>query len=150
MKLSVKGVIILLLIQVLVACTKAEPEHAWLSGDEHQRIATVAEHLRGNDLVMWEVRYRHNELYEAIVSGNSELAIYQLRKMEVAMIKGMERRPKRRASYEWFFQTAIPAMHNSLKNAEGLDGYKTFTSQCVQCHSMENVGFMPVDTPWQE
>lgn len=149
MKRFGKGLIIVVLIQLLGACTKSEPEHSWLSGDEFQRIDTVAEHLRGNDLVMWEVRYRHNQLYEAIVSDNYEFAIYQLKKIEVAMRKGMERRPNRRASYEWFFQTAIPVMENSLKNTEGLDGYKAFTNHCVQCHGMENVEFMPVDTPWE-
>jgi cytochrome c1 len=150
MKKYAGGLIILVLIQGLVACTKPEPNHAWLSGDEYQRIDTVAEHLRGNDLVMWEVQYRHNQLYEAIVSNNSELAFYQLKKIKVAMSKGMERRPKRKESYEWFFQTAIPAMENSLNNTDGLNGYKVLTNHCIQCHAMENVEFMPVDTPWKE
>ena len=145
-----KGLIIVMLITLLGACTKSEPEHSWLSGDEFERIDTVAEHLRGNDLVMWEVQYRHKQLYEAIISDNPEFAVYQLKKIEVAMRKGMERRPKRKASYEWFFQTAIPVMEDSLKNAEGLKGYKTLTGHCIQCHGMENVAFMPVATPWKD
>jgi hypothetical protein len=149
MKNIAGALLVMCLIQILSACTKLEPKHPWLSGDEFQRIDKVAEHLRGNDLVMWEVGYRHNELYDAIVSNNTQLAQYELKKIEVAMRKGMERRPKRKDSYEWFFNAAIPPMQESLNNSQGLDGYKAFTSQCVQCHVMEKVEFMPVDRPWE-
>lgn len=133
---------------VLLSCKKEEPEHSWLSGNEYERIETVSTHLRGNDVVMWEVEFRHKKLWDAIITGNDEYAQYQLKKIELTMRQGMERRPKRRESYEWFFKTAIPPMTKALEDGKGKEAYKVFSSHCATCHAMEKVPHMPVATPW--
>ena len=72
---------ILLLTQIaLSSCTHNQPEHKWLSGNEYERIDTLAKHLRGNELVMWEVDFRSQKLYEAIQTRNEPYALYQLKK----------------------------------------------------------------------
>lgn len=141
-------VLLIILTMMISSCQRPEPKHPWLSGNEYERIDVVAEHLRGNDLVMWEVDYRHSKLYNAIVSQNKEYALYQLKKIELSMRKGSERRPKRKPSYEWFFENAIPPMKEAIENGNALSAYELFTSHCVTCHAMEKVPFMPVNKPW--
>ena len=119
----------LLIVSNLAGCEKEEPEHGWLSGDEFARIDTVSRHLRGNDVVMWEVDYRHRLLYEAILAENREYAKYQVEKIELSMRQGMERRPKRKTSYEWFFETAIPPMMKALDDGDALPAFKVFASR---------------------
>jgi hypothetical protein len=146
------------LVLSLAACDKpaekaAPPEHAWLKGNEYERIDKVAEHLRGNDVVMWEVAHRHRELYEAIVSDNRDYALYQLEKISLTMQLGAERRPKRKASYDWFFTHAVPPMKQAIETGDKdsrLAAYQTYTAACTTCHGMEKVPFMPVARPWEE
>ena len=135
---------------LLVSCEKKEPEHRWLKGNEYQRIDKVAEHLRGNDLVMWEVGYRHKELYDALKSKNTEYATYQLDKIILAMSKGSERRPKRKESYDWFIENAYPTMKKAITEKKDVEvAYQAFTANCVVCHGMEKVPFMPVAKHWE-
>ena len=127
-----------------------EPEHKWLSGNEYERLDTVAKHLRGNDLVMWEVDFRHKKLYEAIKTYNKPYALYQLKKIELTMELGSERRSKRKKSYDWFFTNAIPAMQEAIENDHmPMEEFKSFTAKCVTCHTMEKVAYMPVIKPWE-
>ena len=142
-------ILLVLLIMALLSCTQTQAPHAWLEGDEHQRIDTVARHLRGNDLVMWEVNYRYNKLYEAIKTSNNEYALYQLKKIKLTMANGAERRSKRKKSYEWFFANAIPPMEQAIiDKKDPMSEFKVFTSKCVTCHTMENVAYMPIKLPW--
>lgn len=137
-------------VAILSGCKKAPPEHSWLKGEEYDRIDTLAKHLRGNDVVMWEVSYRHKQLWEAIVSDNFDYAAYQLDKIEAVMNHGKERRPKRAKSYEWFLSAAILPMRKSIENkADTINAYKSFTMNCVVCHSMEQVSFVPVSKYWE-
>ncbi len=99
---------IVILTSIFTHCEKpqiankkvAEPPHPWLQGDTNQRVDKVAEHLRGNDVVMTEVKYRHLELYQAITTDNKDYALYQLEKIALTMKLGAERRPKRKPSYD--------------------------------------------------
>jgi hypothetical protein len=131
----------------------AAPEHAWLKGDEYQRIDKLAEHLRGNDVVMWEVAHRHLELYDAIITGNRDYALYQLEKSSLAMQLGAERRPKRKASFDWFFTNAVPPMKQAIEHGDAssrLAAYQTYTAACMTCHGMEKVPFVPLARPWEK
>lgn len=94
---------------------------------------------------MWEVRYRHEQLYDAVQSKNTEYALYQLKKIILAMKKGAERRPNRKASYDWFFKNSEPAMKKAIASKTNtLNAFKKFTQGCITCHSMEKVPYMPV------
>ncbi len=136
---------------VLPSCHRPEPEHPWLKGDEFQRLEQVAAHLRGNDVVMWEVGYRHRQLYEAITSGNRDFARYQLEKIAVAMKLGVERRPKRKPSLDLFLRNVYPPMQEALaSDGDPLSAFKTFTAGCISCHVMEKVAFVPVAQYWEQ
>ena len=146
-----KPFVLVLIGLFMNSCLKNEPEHKWLSGNEYERLDTVAEHLRGNDLVMWEVDFRYNKLYQAIESENKLYALYQLKKIKLTMEQGAERRPKRKKSYDWFFENAIPAMEKAIEgNDKPIEAFKVFTAKCVTCHNMEKVEYMPIVKPWEK
>lgn len=77
---------------------RASGKAGWLKGSAHSQIDTIARHLRGNDLAMWEVGYRYSELYWAGANENWDLADYQLTKIRLAIDLAIERRPGRKAS----------------------------------------------------
>ena len=125
----------------------------WLRGTTDEKLDTVAKHLRGNDLVMWEVSHRHEALYQAISSDNREYALYQFEKMILAMELGIERRPARRSSYESFFSVAKSPMTKALKNGDSaarIAAYQAMTAHCASCHAAEKVAWIPVARPWED
>lgn len=139
--------------------TEAKPEpvtavgkDGWLHGTTDEKFDTVAKHLRGNDVVMWEIGYRHAELYQAIHAHNREYALYQFEKILLAMEMGVERRPPRRASYETFFTAVKVPMTTALKEGDPsaqLTAYQAMTAHCAVCHATEQVAWIPVNHPWE-
>ena len=125
----------------------------WLKGTTDEKLDTVAKHLRGNDLVMWEVGHRHHELYLAIQSGNTKYAGYQFEKILLAMEMGVERRPARKASYDAFFASAKDPMGAAIAKGDPetmLAAYQSLTAHCVACHAKEQVSWIPVARPWEQ
>lgn len=124
--------------------------HPWLKGDTDERLAKLAEHFRGNEPVMAEVNYRHNELYKAIKAGQLDYANYQVDKMVGVMKHGAERRPKRLASYTWFIDEAVPPMKEALiPGKDHMAAFKAYTKACYTCHEKEKIPTIPVPEPWK-
>lgn len=124
----------------------------WLSGTTDEKLDTVATHLRGNDVVMWEVGHRHGQLYSAIESENRELARYHWEKILLTMELGVERRPARKASYDIFFSSVREPMQQALREGSAADmksNYQAMTAHCAACHAREKVAWIPVSRPWE-
>lgn len=147
-----KWFLITIVLLLPTACSRPKGDapvgaDGWLRGDIEAKFATVSKHLRGNDVVMWEVAHRHQLLLAAIEAQNWRYAGYQLEKMELTMQLGAERRSFRRASYQEFFRTAMPTMKEALANqepAESRKAYQRLTLACAICHENEGVAFIPV------
>jgi hypothetical protein len=150
-KFSIYG----LLIIALWSCSGAENSApsgpgGWLEGTSQEKFHTVANQLRGFDVAMVETGYRYQELYWAGVDQNWEYANYQIEKIKVAIESGLERRPKRAASAEYFLNEALPAMKKTLQNRDStafLDGIQLLTTNCNGCHANEKVPFFRVQIP---
>lgn len=89
---------ILFTVRGALSCSGRDPARrddagGWLIGDTHDKLDTVAMHLRGNDVVMLEVELRHRELLTAVEVRNWRYAEYQLAEMELVMQLGIERTP---------------------------------------------------------
>lgn len=145
---------VMFLILLLTSCRQEDKrpvgKQGWLRGTQREKFETIARHLRGNDVVMWEVRRRHIELYHAILQKNQAYALYQLDKIVLAMKMGAVRRPKRKPSYDWFFSHAVPPMKKALQRKDQmLQAFQAFTASCVTCHTKEQVSFIPVQHPWR-
>lgn len=138
---------------VALGCAHPSPppdEARWLlerSGDE--RFVRVSAHLRGLDVVMAETGYRYAELWWAGADRNWELARYQLGKIELALARGVERRPKRATSAKLIdAPAAVLRQALDARDAAAFDAaFAGLTATCNACHEAEQVGFMRVVPP---
>ena len=109
-----KKVIISILAGTLtVAACNQEPDkdstHGdWIKGPEAEQIKTIEKHFRGFDQAMVETGYRYQELYWAGQDTNWEYAKYQLEKIKIAIENGLQRRPLRAKSAEYFLTNVCP------------------------------------------
>jgi len=124
----------------------------WLTGDTQQKLETITNHLRGFDMAMVETGYRYSELYWAGYDSNWDYARYQIEKINLALKRGLERRPARAESAEAFLNIAIPEMENAIET-EDRDifrrEFENFTQSCNSCHAAENVPHFNVKKPEQ-
>jgi hypothetical protein len=128
----------------------AAPAPAWLSGEDATRAAQIESHLRGLDVAMMEIGYRHTELFFAVEDRNWEYADYQAGKIELALKLAVERRPKRAASANVFLNEEWPAVLAGLRSrqAEQAAGaLERLRTACMKCHVAEQVPFFAVQTP---
>ncbi len=79
----------------------------WITEAESdpERFQRIEKYLRGFDQPMWEVGERYENLYAALVRGNSELASYHWAKIKLTIENGTMKRPARMASADAFFLT---------------------------------------------
>lgn len=137
----------------------AAPAHAapapsddaqWLlRGTPEERWPRVAAHFRGFDMAMVETGYRYSELYAAAATNNWDYATYQLGKIETAIARGLERRPKRAASAK-LFESAVTQTRAALTARDAAQLTKALaamTHQCNTCHQAERVPFIVIAAP---
>jgi hypothetical protein len=109
----------------------------------------VAAHLRGFDVAMVETQYRYGELYWAGRDRNWDYADYQLRKVETAVARGVERRPGRAASAR-MLEGAVGVVRQAItaRDSAAFDAaFGTLTATCNACHQAERVPFIRVAPP---
>lgn len=149
--------LLLLLVITLVACScdgsrqPPIPEDArWLlQGTTDERFVRAAAHLRGFDMAMVETGYRYGELYWAGRDRNWGYADYQLGKIETAVARGAERRPRRAASARMLDGT-IASVRQAITARDGAAfdaAFEALTATCNACHHAERVPFMRVAPP---
>jgi hypothetical protein len=127
------------------------PEDArWLlEGTNDDRFIRVAAHLRGFDAAMVETGHRYGELYWAGRDRNWDYATYQLGKIETAVARGVERRPKRAASAR-MLEGAVISVREAITARDGAafdTAFSTLTTTCNACHRAEGVPFIHVAPP---
>lgn len=145
----------------LAACTRADhPDHTpgaaapaearWLlQGGTDERFVRAAAHFRGFDVAMAETGYRYGELYWAGRDHNWGYAEYQLGKIETAVARGVERRPRRAPSAQ-MLRGAVTAVRSAITARDGAAfdaAFVTLTATCNACHQAERVGFIRVVAP---
>lgn len=127
------------------------PEEArWLlTGTNDERFARVAAHLRGFDVAMVETGYRYGELYWAGQDRNWDYASYQLGKIETAVARGVERRPRRAPSARMLEGAASGVRQSILaRDAAAFEtAFTALTATCNACHQAERVPFVHVRPP---
>lgn len=125
-------------------------EAKWLvQGSSDERFVKIASQLRGFDMAMVETGYRYGELYWAGRDENYDYARYQLQKIETAIARGVERRPKREPSSH-----VLDGPKEGLLRAINTRNHKDFdtafaalTVACNTCHVAEKVPFVHVAPP---
>jgi hypothetical protein len=133
------------------APTTPIPEDArWLvEGSTDERFVRAAAHLRGFDVAMVETGYRYGELTWAGRDRNWGYAEYQLAKIETAIARGVERRPRRAASAR-MLEGAVASVRQAITARDGAAfdaSFETLTATCNACHQAERVPFVRVVPP---
>jgi hypothetical protein len=158
-KISVSGITILLFVVILMmmffsSCGTDDTEPVgsqdWLTGDTRQKLETITDHLRGFDMAMVETGYRYSELYWAGYDENWEYARYQIQKIELALERGLERRPARAESAQPFMNQSIPEMGQAVESEDPdhfMREFENFTQSCNSCHAAEEVPHFHVKSP---
>ncbi len=126
------------------------PTDHWLKGTTDDKLNQVEVQLRGLDKTMVEVGYRFTELYLAGKGHNWDYAKYQAEKMDLAIRLGLERRPKRAASAEFFLKDEIPVVLKAIDSRDDQNfqsAMERLRSSCVKCHNLEKVPYFTVEFP---
>lgn len=131
--------------------TSASPEDArWLlAGTTDERFVRAAAHFRGFDVAMVETDHRYRELYWAGAEHNWPYADYQLNKIETAVARGVERRPRRAASAR-MLAAAVSTVRQAIAGRDGVafdSAFRGLTATCNACHQAERVPFIRVAPP---
>ena len=103
-------------------------------------------------MAMIETGYRYQELYWAGQDQNWEYANYQLKKIKVAIENGLQRRPKRAKSAEYFISSVLPKMQKAIDSKSKYffdESFEDVTLNCNNCHAMEKVSYFNVQKPLQ-
>src|SRR5688572_333197 len=90
----------------------------WLKGTAEEKFNQIEKQLRGLDKTMAEVGYRFTELYFAGKEHNWDYAKYQAEKMDLAIRLGLERRPKRAQSAQFFLADEIPVVLKAIESKD--------------------------------
>lgn len=100
-------------------------------------------------MAMVETGHRYAELYWAGADRNWDYASYQLGKIETAVARGVERRPRRAASAR-MLDGAVGVVRQSLASRDpgAFDAaFVQLTATCNACHQAERVPFIRVVPP---
>lgn len=148
-----KRIFYLAFVLFAISCQQNIPETVqgkWITGNEQEQINTIERQFRGFDMTMVETGYRYKELYWAGQDQNWEYAMYQLEKIEKTIKNGLQRRPKRAKSAEFFLATVLPNMKETIQQQDTNTFNQNFdllTRNCNACHAMEDVSYFTVKTP---
>lgn len=149
-----KKIVVTIWIITLMGCKEQKNNYPvqgkWIKGTNEEQIKIIENQFRGFDNAMIETGYRYQELYWAGQEQNWDYANYQLNKIETAIKNGLERRPKRAKSAEYFLTYVLPQMKESLDEKDVKifnKAFETLTTNCNNCHSMEKVPYFSVKIP---
>ena len=138
---------------LMVSCSSPEEiqiDGKWIKGDKQKQIEIIERQFRGFDMAMVETGYRYQELYWAGYDKNWEYADYQFKKLKKSINNGLERRPKRAHSAQYFLNTILPEFKQVILEKDStkfMHAFNTLTVNCNACHSMEHVPFFTVKPP---
>ncbi len=138
---------------LLISCGRTEEtivSGQWIKGNAQQQINLIEKQFRGFDMAMVETGYRYQELYWGGQDQNWDYADYQLKKLKKAIKNGLQRRPKRAQSAQYFLSVTLPELEQTIiakDSAQFTEKFNMLTINCNACHAMERVPYFTVKTP---
>jgi hypothetical protein len=99
---------------------------------------------------MWQIGYRYQQVYQAIVDENWALGLHHWGKLRDVLNVALMKRPKRTPNAEaLFLDSAWQQLEDALTSGEAGDIRETFLVEretCMACHVAEQMAFLN-DTP---
>lgn len=128
------------------------PTSNWLldaTGDE-ERFRRIQIYAGGTYEQMWQIGYRYEQIYRAIVDENWELAGHHWVKLRAVLNVALMKRPNRTPNAEaMFLDTSWEKLNEALAANDASASRNAFLIQrdaCMACHVAEEMPFLN-DTP---
>jgi hypothetical protein len=132
---------------------QAKPPSAnWLldAKDDQERFRRLQVYSGGTYEQMWQVGYRYQQVYHAIVDKNWELGTYHWGKLRDVLNVALMKRPNRTPNAEaMFLDKTWKQLEEALRARNSKQAESSFLAQrgaCMACHVAEGMPFLN-DTP---
>lgn len=128
------------------------PSSNWLidARADEERFRRLQIYSGGTDQQMWQMGYRYEQVYRAIVDQNWQLGAYHWGKLRDVFNVALMKRPNRTPNAEsMFLNTEWRLLDDALKAGDAGAARKTFLIErqsCIACHVAEGMAFLN-DTP---
>ncbi|MCZ6618706.1 MAG: hypothetical protein O7E57_11290 [Gammaproteobacteria bacterium] len=124
----------------------------WLlnATDDQERFRRIQIYAGGTYEQMWQVGYRYQQVYQAIIDENWELGLHHWVKLRDVFNVALMKRPRRTPNAEaMFLDNAWKQLEEALQGGDAEDIQEVFLRErgtCMACHIAEQVEFLN-DTP---
>lgn len=128
------------------------PGSNWLldARDDEERFRRLQIFAGGTYEQMWQVGYRYEQVYQAVIDENRELAQYHWGKLRDVFNVALMKRPNRTPNAEaMFLDTTWSRFEQALESGSEEEVRSEFLAQrgaCIACHVAEDMAFLN-DTP---
>lgn len=139
-------------IQGLEAGQARRPSPNWLldAKDDQERFRRIQIYAGGTYEQMWQIGYRYQQVYRAIVDENWELGEYHWGRLRDVLNVALMKRPNRTPNAEAIFlDSAWQQLDRALKGRVPSEAKRAFLAErgtCMACHIAEKKPFLN-DTP---
>ncbi len=124
------------------------PSANWLldATDDNERFRRIQIYAGGTYEQMWQVGYRYQQLYHAIIDENWELGLHHWGKLRDVFNVALMKRPNRTPNAEaMFLDTSWAQLDTALRegNKEQIrQVFQTERGLCMACHVAEGMAFL--------
>ena len=124
------------------------PSGNWLldARTDEERFRRLQVYSGGTDQQMWQMGYRYEQVYRAIVDQNWELGAYHWGKLRDVFNVALMKRPNRTPNGEaMFLSNEWRLLDDALKAGDASAARKAFVAErqaCIACHVAEGMAFL--------
>jgi hypothetical protein len=124
------------------------PSGAWLldARTDQERFRRLQIYSGGTDQQMWQMGYRYEQVYRAIVDQNWQLGSYHWGKLRDVFNVALMKRPNRTPNAEGLFlKNEWQLLDSALKSGDAAASKKAFLAEreaCIACHVAEGMAFL--------
>jgi hypothetical protein len=135
-------------IQGLAESHVGPPGANWLLGarDDEERFRRLQIYAGGTDQQMWQVGYRYQQVYQAIIDENWGLGVHHWGKLRDVFNVALMKRPNRTPNAEAMFLDANwQRLDAALKAQDSAMAREVFLQErqaCMACHVAESFEFI--------
>jgi hypothetical protein len=124
------------------------PSANWLldAKDDRERFRRIQIYAGGTHEQMWQIGYRYQQVYHAIVDENWELGLHHWTKLRDVLHVALMKRPNRTPNAEaMFLDNTWERLESALQSADAADARESFLLEretCMACHVAEQMPFL--------
>ena len=113
---------------------------------DQERFRRLQIYSGGTDQQMWQMGYRYEQVYHAIIDENWELGTHHWAKLRDVFNVALMKRPNRTPNAEaLFLNTTWKALDDALKSGNAASARQAFLAErqaCMACHVAEGMPFL--------